>query len=185
MDDASPTEQLAYPSDRTILLQIFHSIASIEHLVARILDVAVEGETTKQRQAESMATYIKQLGLQLPADLNDQSGSIARRDTAYDDPLIDRPLCETTEHSLSPSPQQRNVQEDQTDQACSARSAGGTMSRTEQVDDTVPAYPPIRDGDIEFERIVEQRVPKRQALKDITDESDDHARKRRRKNSEV
>jgi hypothetical protein len=41
MDDASPTEQLAYPSDRTILLQIFHSIAAIERLVARILDVAV------------------------------------------------------------------------------------------------------------------------------------------------
>jgi hypothetical protein len=39
MDDASPAEQIAYPSDRTILLQILHSIETIEQLVARILDV--------------------------------------------------------------------------------------------------------------------------------------------------
>jgi hypothetical protein len=59
------------------------------------------------------------------------------------------------------------------------------MCRTEQVDDTMPAYPLARDGDIEFERLARQSGSKRQGLKDITDESDDHAQKRRRKNSEI
>jgi hypothetical protein len=50
MDDASPTEQLAYPSDRTILLQILHSITTIEQLVARILDVTEYALTSRSRQ---------------------------------------------------------------------------------------------------------------------------------------
>jgi hypothetical protein len=155
-----------------------------------------------------MATYVKQLsnpdqiGLQPPKGLREvstastalkncklillqQSRSVSRRHTACDDSLVDRPLCETTEHSPSPSPQERNVRDIQTDQACASRSAGGTMCRTEQVDDTIPAYPATRDGDVESERPVQQPALKRQALEDITDESDDHAEKRRRTNGEI
>jgi hypothetical protein len=134
-----------------------------------------------------MAAYIKQLSnpdqvsLQPPTGLQEvsaastallnckltllqQSRSIPPRHTACDDSLIDRPLCETT-RSPSPLPQERNVRED--------------------LDQAIPVYPTIRDGDVEFARLVQQPGLKRQALEDITDEPDDQAEKRRRTNGEV
>jgi hypothetical protein len=90
-----------------------------------------------------------------------------------------------TEYSLSPSPQARNVREDQTGQACSAQGVEGTMCRTQALDEPIPAHPPTQDGDMRPERAVMQPSPKRQALEDITDLSDDNAGKRRKKHGEI